>query len=88
MKALTVQQPYAQLLAWGEKWFETRTWRTKYRGPVAIHAGRNGDKVQRCYDNLVDIKRKNLHAKNLIASLRAQLAAAKPPAAINPMDGD
>lgn len=38
MKALTVQQPWATLLATGRKRIETRSWKTKYRGPIAIHA--------------------------------------------------
>lgn len=39
MKALTVWQPWASLIAWGEKTIETRSWFTPYRGPLAIHAG-------------------------------------------------
>lgn len=39
MLALTVQQPYATLIASGLKWVENRTWRTAYRGLLAIHAG-------------------------------------------------
>lgn len=39
MKALTIQQPWASMIASGEKWVENRTWRTNYRGPLAIHAG-------------------------------------------------
>ena len=40
MKAITISQPYASLIASGEKWVENRTWPTKYRGPLAIHAGK------------------------------------------------
>ena len=40
MKALTISQPYASLIASGEKWIENRTWCTSYRGPLAIHAGK------------------------------------------------
>lgn len=39
MKALTICQPYAELIARGEKVIENRTWFTRYRGPLAIHAG-------------------------------------------------
>lgn len=39
MKAITISQPYASLIADGEKWIENRTWPTNYRGPIAIHAG-------------------------------------------------
>ena len=38
MKALTIWQPWASLIACGAKQFETRSWATKYRGPIAIHA--------------------------------------------------
>lgn len=39
MKAITVRQPWASLIACGAKKNETRSWYTKYRGPIAIHAG-------------------------------------------------
>jgi len=39
MKALTVSQPYASLIASGEKWVENRDWFTQYRGPLGVHAG-------------------------------------------------
>jgi hypothetical protein len=38
MKALTLWQPWASLIAMGEKKVETRCWSTKYRGELAIHA--------------------------------------------------
>ena len=41
MKAITVRQPWASLIAAGVKTIETRSWRTDYRGPIAIHAGRH-----------------------------------------------
>ena len=40
MKALTVWQPWATLLASGRKKYETRSWATSYRGPIAIHAAK------------------------------------------------
>ena len=40
MKALTLWQPWASLVACGAKKFETRNWRTSYRGPLAIHAAK------------------------------------------------
>ena len=39
MKALTISQPFATLIANGEKCVENRKWLTKHRGPLAIHAG-------------------------------------------------
>lgn len=38
MKALSLRQPWASMIADGRKTIETRTWRTRYRGPLAIHA--------------------------------------------------
>jgi hypothetical protein len=40
IKALTLTQPWATLLASGAKQYETRSWPSSYRGPVAIHAAR------------------------------------------------
>jgi len=44
MKALTLHQPWATLMAHGHKTFETRSWSTNYRGMLAIHAGKTIDK--------------------------------------------
>lgn len=41
MKALTLHQPWASLIALGHKRIETRSWSTPYRGPLAIHAGKS-----------------------------------------------
>lgn len=41
MKAITIYQPWASLIAIGAKEFETRSWSTSYRGPIAIHAAKN-----------------------------------------------
>ncbi len=41
MKALSLTQPWATLVALGEKRIETRSWSTKYRGPLAIHAAKS-----------------------------------------------
>lgn len=40
MKALSLWQPWASLVACGAKTFETRGWATKYRGPLVIHAAK------------------------------------------------
>lgn len=42
MKALTVTEPWATLIAIGAKRIETRSWPTEYRGPVAIHSRARG----------------------------------------------
>lgn len=39
MKALSIHQPWAELILQGRKTIELRTWRTNTRGRFAIHAG-------------------------------------------------
>ena len=41
MKAITILQPWAHLIVHGPKRIENRTWWTKYRGPLAIHAAKS-----------------------------------------------
>lgn len=48
MKALTIQQPYAALIAAGSKVIENRSWPTKHRGPLAIHAGQGTNYLDAC----------------------------------------
>lgn len=45
MKAITIKQPFATLIAEGLKEYEFRTWKTKYRGDILIHAGKSVDKA-------------------------------------------
>ncbi|WHY67676.1 ASCH domain-containing protein [Neobacillus sp. SuZ13] len=45
MKVLSMIQPWASLFVLREAKFETRTWRTKYRGPLAIHTSKKIDKA-------------------------------------------
>jgi activating signal cointegrator 1 len=45
MKVLSLIQPWATLIALGEKKIETRSWNTKYRGPLLIHASKKIDKI-------------------------------------------
>jgi len=40
VKALTLTQPWATLVAVGENSIETRSWGTRYRGPLAIHSAK------------------------------------------------
>lgn len=39
MKALSIRQPWASLIVMGHKDVENRSWSTKYRGPLLVHAG-------------------------------------------------
>lgn len=40
MRALSIRQPWAWLIVNGHKDIENRSWETKYRGRIAIHAGK------------------------------------------------
>ena len=44
MKVLTIKQPWATLIMQQDKRFEFRSWQTKYRGDLLIHAGKEIDK--------------------------------------------
>jgi activating signal cointegrator 1 len=40
IRALSVYQPWASAVALGLKRYETRSWATRYRGPLLIHASK------------------------------------------------
>ena len=40
IKVLSIRQPFADEIIFGDKWCENRTWRPLYRGPLFIHASR------------------------------------------------
>lgn len=44
MKVLTIKQPWASLIMLGYKKYEFRSWKTKYRGTILIHAGKSVNK--------------------------------------------
>ena len=46
MKVSTLKQPWATLVAQGIKKYEFRSWKTKYRGKLLIHAGAGVDKKE------------------------------------------
>ena len=45
MKIISVRQPWASLIASGAKDIENRTWPTRYRGSLLIHASQRADDV-------------------------------------------
>ncbi len=44
MKALSIRQPWADLIVQGKKTLELRSWAVGYRGPLAIHASQTVDR--------------------------------------------
>lgn len=47
MIAISLWQPWAQLVALGAKRIETRSWAITYRGPIAIHAAKHFGQFER-----------------------------------------
>ncbi len=61
MKALTICQPYAHLICLPQadprhKRVENRTWATRYRGPIAIHAGKSLKWLDLSADRSIDLE--------------------------------
>lgn len=54
MKIISLIQPWASLVVWDEKLTETRSWPTKHRGRIGIHASKKID-LQAC--EIPEIKR-------------------------------
>ena len=53
MKVISIKQPFATLIAEGLKEYEFRTWKTKYRGDILIHASKSVDsKAMEKFKNL------------------------------------
>lgn len=69
MKAITIKQPWATLIAEGYKEYEFRTWKTKYRGEIYIHAGKGIDKA--AMERFKDL---NLHYEYGCIIAKAQIA--------------
>jgi predicted transcriptional regulator len=61
MKCLSLKQPYADLLAFGEKTIELRKWNTKFRGEFLIHASKNID-IEACERLDIDIDKLTIGA--------------------------
>ena len=64
MKALSVKQPWANLIAEGRKTLEIRSWRTNLRGEILIVSSRKGGRgiegpfgVTLCRVDIVDVRR-------------------------------
>ena len=52
MKALSLKQPFAELILQGKKKIELRKWNTKFRGKFLIHASKIPDKKNMLKFNL------------------------------------
>jgi len=74
MKALTICQPFAEMIARGDKLVENREWFTNYRGPLMIHAGKSRSWLDTMTDDdLADEFGRRIEFGAIVA--RAQLVA-------------
>lgn len=49
MKVLTIREPWATMIMEGKKTIETRTWTTRYRGSILLHASKTPEsKISGC----------------------------------------
>lgn len=57
MKAISIWQPWASLIALGHKRIETRGWSTGHRGPLLIHAAKKWDDTieQMCHGLRIEL---------------------------------
>ena len=70
MKAISIKQPWASLIAHGIKDIENRTWKTNYRGKVYIHAP---SRQAGSYDELLnDLQKFEFKEKHDKITLRKQ----------------
>jgi hypothetical protein len=53
MKALSIRQPWAELIVQGKKTLELRSWTVKYLGPLAIHASQTIERAA-CLEHGID----------------------------------
>jgi len=53
--ALSIKQPWAELILRGRKQIEVRSWSTAYRGFVWLHTGRSRDTAAAQYFNLENL---------------------------------
>ena len=53
MKVVSIREPYASLIKDGIKTIETRSWRTKYRGPIYIHSCMSKHKIKDNVNKLI-----------------------------------
>lgn len=69
MHALSLLQPYASLVATGVKKIETRSWGTKHRGPLLIHASLGKEAMLELPPDLEELMISYLHKAGVYGAL-------------------
>lgn len=67
VKCLSIRQPWASLILEHGKDVENRTWRTHYRGPLAIHAGAQFDPGWRSVETIAFLRERGLSIEDIVA---------------------
>lgn len=71
MKVLSITEPWATLIMEKQKYIETRSWKTNYRGELYIHASMTKIKKNEKYYRLLElIKNKDLNYGNIICKCK------------------
>ena len=77
MKALSIRQPWAHLIAHGLKTIECRDWQTNHRGPLAIHASATAPmrldlQFLMMTQGGIDLRGQTLHRGKIVATCRLE----------------
>lgn len=71
MKVLSLTEPWATLIMEKQKFIETRSWKTNYRGELYIHASMTKIKKDNKYNKLLDlIENKDLNYGNIVCKCK------------------
>ena len=69
MKALSIKQPWAYLIAVGKKDVENRTWKTNYRGKILIHTTKASKYFDKNQINLIETEMTENEYKNSLDNI-------------------
>lgn len=70
MKALSLKQPWAELVLQGKKTIELRKWNTNFRGEFLIHASGNIDEEKMKEFNFKDLPRQAIIGKVILEDVK------------------
>lgn len=74
MKALSLKQPWAELVASGKKTIEIRKWNTHFRGEFLIHASKNTNKERETQFGFKDLPTGCIVGKATIIEVKKYLS--------------
>ena len=70
MKALSIKQPWAELILQGKKKIELRKWNTNFRGEFLIHSSGNIDEEKMEEYNFKDLSRQAIIGKVILEDVK------------------